>query len=104
MCAHGQKWSLLVEGGGVTQCQRAKDGWLRMETHTKWPGQLQTDGWHSEYDNVSCTIAEMAIFHPPLSVNIGSVLVVLLGTSLAYAATFESCRDPKMGWSIQSWR
>ena len=21
-----------------------------METHIKWPGQLQTDGWHLEYD------------------------------------------------------
>eukprot|EP00731_Ephydatia_muelleri_P006678 Em0003g926a len=27
LCAHGQKWSLLE--GGVTQCQRAKDGWLQ---------------------------------------------------------------------------
>ena len=36
--------------GCVAQCQRAKDGWLCKETCIKWPGQLQTDGWHSEYD------------------------------------------------------
>ena len=31
LCAHGQKWSLLE--GGVTQCQQAKDGWLRIWEH-----------------------------------------------------------------------
>ena len=43
LCAHGQKWSLLE--GGVTQCQRAKDGWLRMETRIKWPWQLVANRW-----------------------------------------------------------
>ena len=49
----------MVKSGHYSEVvcnQRAKDGWLRMETRIKWPGQLQTDGWHSEYDCLAMPI------------------------------------------------
>ena len=46
LLAHGQQWETLQ--GGVTECQRAKDGWRYAETRIRWQGALAETVWHDE--------------------------------------------------------